>query len=191
MVQSDGKEGEWSKDGTEVFATLSQHAQLLGNKNVCRETDLEGQETDFVKWRDEVEMQADVCQSIASKLWSWSTAFVREKLKELQKSKKLKEGDIAKQMGKGVTSQDVSQWVSTKSGGDEQLKQHIKKVVDWFGEPPEWKCTKCGRTLSEFGSTGGLISHYNNCRGPLMVHTEGSEGEWSEHGTDMFDVMRC
>jgi len=186
MAHSDGDLSEWSEHGVDIFSSLTQHKQILGNKSICNAIDMQGRELEYVKWRDEIEMLQEVCVEIGSKAWEWVSVSVRDLMQRELDSRSLTPAKAAGQMG--VPGPDVVAWAK-KSGGDANLMQHVKKVVDWIGAPPEWECTKCGKELEEFGSMGGLISHFHSCRGPLMIHTQVKDGEWSQHGTDAFETI--
>ena len=156
VLHKDVEQGEWSAHGPEIVETLMQFKTLLGKSEQHRAADIDEGLQEYTKWLNSAALPRETCISVSLGLWRWVSLFVAMKLKDLMTKKGVTRHQIASEFS--VSETEVSLWLDyDEARFDEEvnpppskLKEVILRLVKWFGKPPEWKCTKCGRQSSEF-----------------------------------------
>jgi len=147
---------------------------------------------DYGKWIASSKLAEETCQAVSDSLWHWvSHTMASMWRKKMRKNTELNIASIALDLK--VDPVEVEKWISFEDQEDdpppETMKNDVKRILSTFGPPPEWKCAKCDKPLSEMPDLDALKTHVSTCRGIWKNHGQGKDGEWCSDGIRVVKVL--
>jgi len=81
-------------------------------------------------------------------LWSWASAELVRHIRDRTAAKRVSIEALASAVNVGTL--EVGSWLNEGHEVPHTLQRHVKKLMDWLGEPEGWRCPHCAKSLQDF-----------------------------------------